>query len=132
MARHLDKNDIAEIINTIVLWDDDKITWGEICSAVEPLIGKKPTRQSLNMNKDIVEAYRSRKKGIRATGNILRKPANLKIAAARIANLEKQIYHLEEQNKNLKEQFVKWQYNAYKFGVSENQLNSDLPTIERK
>lgn len=132
MARHLDKNDIAEIINTIVLWDDDKITWGEICSAVEPLIGKKPTRQSLNMNKDIVEAYRSRKKGIRATGNILRKPANLKIAAARIANLEKQIYHLEGQNKNLKEQFVKWQYNAYKFGVSENQLNSDLPTIERK
>lgn len=132
MARHLDKNDIAEIINTIVLWDDDKITWGEICSAVEPLIGKKPTRQSLNMNKDIVEAYRSRKKGIRATGNILRKPANLKIAAARIANLEKQIYHLEEQNKNLKEQFVKWQYNDYKFGVSENQLNPDLPTIERK
>lgn len=132
MARHLDKNDIAEIINTIVLWDNDKITWGEICSAVEPLIGKKPTRQSLNMNKDIVEAYRSRKKGIRATGNILRKPANLKIAAARIANLEKQIYHLEGQNKNLKEQFVKWQYNAYKFGVSENQLNSDLPTIERK
>lgn len=132
MARHLNKNDIEKIINIIVLWESNQITWGGICEAVEPLIGKKPTRQSLNMNKDIVEAYHNRKKGIRATDNAIRKPANLKIAAARIANLEKQIYHLEEQNKNLKEQFVKWQYNAYKFGVSENQLNSDLPTIERK
>ena len=131
MARHLDKNDIAEIINTIVLWDDDKITWGEICSAVEPLIGKKPTRQSLNMNKDIVEAYRSRKKGIRATGNTLRKPANLKIAAARIANLEKQLHFLEEQNKNLKEQFARWQYNSYKYGLKEHQLNEELPVIWR-
>lgn len=132
MARHLNKNDIEKIINIIVLWESNQITWDGICEAVEPLIGKKPTRQSLNMNKDIVEAYHNRKKGIRATDNAIRKPANLKIAAARIANLEKQIYHLEEQNKNLKEQFVKWQYNAYKFGVSENQLNSDLPTIERK
>ncbi|MFT4273963.1 MAG: hypothetical protein QM578_23415 [Pantoea sp.] len=132
MARHLNKNDIEKIINIIVLWESNQITWDGICEAVEPLIGKKPTRQSLNMNKDIVEAYHNRKKGIRATDNAIRKPANLKIAAARIANLEKQIYHLEEQNKNFKEQFVKWQYNAYKFGVSENQLNSDLPTIERK
>ncbi len=43
----------------------------------EPLIGKKPTRQSLNMNKDIVEAYQNRKKGIRATDNEVRKPANI-------------------------------------------------------
>ncbi|MFW8303822.1 hypothetical protein ACOIDD_29080, partial [Klebsiella pneumoniae] len=78
------------------------------------------------MNKDIVEAYQNRKKGIRATDNEVRKPANLKIAAARIANLEKRVHHLEEQNKNLKEQFVKWQYNAYKHGMEEHQLNEDL------
>ena len=108
MAKHLNRNDIDTIINTIIVWDSDKITWDEICNAVEPLIGKKPTRQSLNMNKDIVEAYQNRKKGIRATDNEVRKPANLKIAAARIANLEKRVHHLEEQNKNLKEQFVKW------------------------
>lgn len=132
MARHLNKNDIAKIINTIVVWDDEQITWDRICDAVTPLINRKPTRQSLNMHKEIVEAYHNRKKGIRVTDNAIRKPANLKIAAARIANLEKQIYHLEEQNKNLKEQFIKWQYNSYKFGVTEHQLNSDLPTIERK
>ena len=131
MAKHLNRNDIGTIINTIIVWDNDKITWDEICNAVEPLIGKKPTRQSLNMNKDIVEAYQNRKKGIRATDNEVRKPANLKIAAARIANLEKRVHHLEEQNKNLKEQFVKWQYNAYKHGMEERQLNEDLPTIER-
>ena len=132
MAKHLNQNDIETIINTIVVWDNDKITWNEICNAVEPLIGKKPTRQSLNMNKAIVEAYQNRKKGIRATGNTIRKPANLKIAAARIANLEKRVHHLEEQNKNLKEQFVKWQYNAYKHGMEEHQLNEALPAIERR
>ena len=108
MARHLNKNDIAIIINVIVQWDEDKITWDGICAAVESLIGKKPTRQSLNMNKDIVAAYQIRKKGIRATDNAIRRPANLKIAAARIASLEKQLYHLEEINKNLKEQFIRW------------------------
>lgn len=56
MARHLNKNDIAIIINVIVQWDEDKITWDGICETVESLIGKKPTRQSLNMNKDIVAA----------------------------------------------------------------------------
>lgn len=48
MAKHLNRNDIDTIINTIIVWDSDKITWDEICNAVEPLIGKKPTRQSLN------------------------------------------------------------------------------------
>ncbi|WP_289997817.1 hypothetical protein [Photorhabdus laumondii] len=131
MARHLSKNDISIIINVIVQWDEDKITWDGICAAVELLIGKRPTRQSLNMNKSIVEAYQNRKKGIRTTDNAIRKPANLKIAAARIANLEKQLYHLEEINRNLKEQFVKWQYNSYKYGLKEHQLNEDMPTIDR-
>ncbi|EFE7610016.1 hypothetical protein F9S55_04265 [Escherichia coli] len=131
MARHLNKNDIAIIINVIVQWDEDKITWDGVCTAVESLIGKKPTRQSLNMNKDIVAAYQIRKKGIRATDNAIKRPANLKIAAARIASLEKQLYHLEEINKNLKEQFIRWQYNSYKYGLKEHQLNEDMPTIDR-
>jgi len=83
------------------------------------------------MNKDIVAAYQIRKKGIRATDNAIRRPANLKIAAARISSLEKQLYHLEEINKNLKEQFIRWQYNSYKYGLKEHQLNEDMPTIDR-
>ncbi len=34
MAKHLNRNDIDTIINTIIVWDSDKITWDEICNAV--------------------------------------------------------------------------------------------------
>ncbi|WP_137240825.1 hypothetical protein PagCFBP13505_006540 [Pantoea agglomerans] len=132
MAKPLSKSDINLIIEMIVAWNSDKITWPAICESVAPLIGKKPTRQSLSMNKDITEAFHNRKKGIKNTQEQLKKPANLKIAAERIANLEKQVFHLTEVNRGFKEKFSIWQYNAYKYGLSEHQLNEELPPINRK
>jgi len=39
---------------------------------------------------------------------------------------------LKCKNDALLEQFVKWQYNAYKNGVKEHQLNEPLPRIDRE
>lgn len=81
MAKHLTKQDIKSIINLIIGWNNNKLTWDAICLASEKIIQKKPTRQSLNANIEIKSAYNSRKKAIREIDVINPKPSNLNIAA---------------------------------------------------
>lgn len=54
------------------------------------------------------------------------------MAALRIARLQTENDALRSKNDALLEQFVKWQYNAYKHGVKERQMNADLPRIDRE
>jgi hypothetical protein len=39
---------------------------------------------------------------------------------------------LKKKNAALLEQFVKWQYNAYKHGMTEAKLNEPMPMIDRE
>lgn len=61
MAKHLTQLDINKIKNTIHTWDG-KLTWDLLCESLKKIIGKKPTRQSLNMHKDIADVYLLKKK----------------------------------------------------------------------
>ncbi|ECM3012719.1 hypothetical protein QB35_14655 [Salmonella enterica subsp. enterica serovar Virchow] len=125
MAKHLTQNDINKIKNTINTWDG-KLTWELLCESVKSHIGKKPTRQSLNMHKEIVHAYLLKKEKLKINGKVFRKPANLNIAAQRIKGLEVEIEILKKQNNRYKEQFTLWQYNSYKYGLKPHQLNEPL------
>ena len=132
MARHLTPRDIDAIINLIQGWNGTKLTWNAICEAAEPLVGKRPTRQSLNAHKAIVTAYKVVKKEIRETSGRRPRPGSLNIAVDRIAKLERELKQLKEENRLFKQQFVIWQYNAYKHGLKEHQLNAPLPAIDRE
>lgn len=59
-------------------------------------------------------------------------PSSLAVAAQRIARLQIENDELKLKNDALLEQFAKWQYNAYKHGLKEHQLNADLPRIDRE
>ena len=59
-------------------------------------------------------------------------PSSLAVAAQRIARLQTENDALRLKNDALLEQFVKWQYNAYKHGVKEHQMNAELPRIDRE
>ena len=132
MAKHLTKNDVEAIVNLILGWGEEKLTWEAICEAVEPLVGKKPTRQSLCANTMIKDAYSARKLGLRQRAVAKPKPSNLNVAADRIAHLNAENDMLKKKNASLLEQFVKWQYNAYKYGLTESMLNEGLPNIDRE
>lgn len=132
MAKHLTTADVTAIINIIQGWSDDKLTWEDICQSASEIVGKKPTRQSLNSNSPIKEAYEAKKKGLKIHGPSTATPSSLKVAAARIAKQQSEIETLKAKNAALLEQFVIWQYNAYKYGVKEHQLNSALPRIDRE
>ena len=132
MAKHLNQRDMAAIVSLIYGWSDTKLTWDAICEAAEPLVGKKPTRQSLNAHEAIVTAYSVVKKGLREVGPKNPRPGSIKMAAARIAKLERELEQAKEENRLLKQQFVIWQYNVYKHGLNEYQLNEPLPKIDRE
>lgn len=132
MAKHLSRSDIRIIVSLIRGWDEKKITWPAICEVVEPHIGKRPTRQSLNAHQAIVEAYQAKKAALKNEGVAKRRPASLSIAASRIANLEAEVRELKEQNRLYKQMFTVWQYNAYKRGLLKSQLNEPLPRVDRE
>jgi hypothetical protein len=131
MAKHLTEKDIDAIVNCIVGWGEEKLTWEALCSTVEPFVGKIPTRQSLYAISRVRDAFKSRKASGKAVIAHNPRPASLEIAAQRIERLQNEMDFLKKQNDALLEQFVKWQYNAFKYNVSERQLNEDMPRIDR-
>jgi hypothetical protein len=132
LAKHLTKNDVEAILNIIHGHQNDKLTWDGICEASEAVVGKKPTRQSLHGNKVIREAYTAKKESLKIKGLSKPKPSSLNAAADRIAKLQSELDCLKMKNDALLQQFVIWQYNSYKYGIKEHQLNEPLPRIDRE
>jgi hypothetical protein len=132
MAKHLSESDLKAIINYIYGMEFALLNWEKICDGVAPLVGKRPTRQSLSSHAAILYAYTSRKKEARTAQSNCSKPASLAIASQRIRRLEAEIADLRKQNQMLLEQFVMIQYNAYRHGLKESQLMSPLPKIDRE
>lgn len=132
MARHLTQADIDAIVDIIRGWQTEKLTWDGICDAAAKVLSKNPTRQTLNAHAAIKDAYTAKKSGVKVHGPRTAMPSSLAVAAQRIARLQTENDELRMKNDALLEQFVKWQYNAYKHGLKEQQLNADLPRIDRE
>jgi len=132
MAKHLKQADIDAIVDIIRGWPNDKISWEGICEASAKIIGKSPTRQTLNAHAAIKGAYTAKKNGLKVHGPRTAMPSSLAVAAQRIARLQTENDELRLKNDALLEQFAKWQYNAYKYGVKLHQLEADLPPIDRE
>ena len=122
MAKHLNRSEIKAIKHIILTWDG-KITWSDLCESVYKNLNRTITRQSLSAHDEVVEAYRIKKilSNLKKSG--LKKPANLTIAAQQIINLKAENEMLKKQNNRYKEQFSYWQYNAYRHGLTMEQLN---------
>lgn len=123
MAKHLSREDVEAILNIIQTWSDKKMNWEDICSKSAQVVGKKPTRQSLNANKAIVNAYKVKKASLKLYEPAAPMPNCLSMAADRISRLLGENQALKRENSRLLEQFIIWQYNTYKYGMKEHQLN---------
>ena len=130
MAKHLTPKDIDSIISLIDGWDG-KLSWEALCDASEPLTGTRPTRQTLNAHERIKSAFGHKKEQLKNGFVSTKRPQSLSIAEQRIRRLESENSRLKAENANLLEQFLKWQYNAYKHGLSKEKLDADLPAIDR-
>lgn len=135
MAKRLSRRDIETIVSLILGWsesDSGKLTWDAIAEAIGSILGWQPSRQALNAHEQIKSAYQSVKKGHRQKVEGEKRPSSLKIAGERIARLEREVQMLKDINMKYKQMFVTWQYNAYKRGLTEQDLNERLPWIDRE
>lgn len=131
MAQHLKPREVKAIVECIRGWPDAKLTWEMICAEAAQLLGRRPARQTLCANDAIKVAYKARRDGLKVRGARVPMPSSLAIAARRLARQQSEIDELMAQNGALLERFVRWQYNAYKHGMTEAQLEADLPRINR-
>ena len=133
MAQHLTDKDIENIVELLDYWPlDEKLTWERLCKAIELQLElvPAPTRQTLQKYARIKNAYDQCKKPSKAfnvnINNRNKLPASLKIAQTKIEALEVKNARLEKENAMLLEQFVVWQYNAHKYGLSIAKLNEPM------
>lgn len=130
MAKHLTDMDIEKIVG-VIDGCTRKLTWDWVCDTAVKVVGKRPTRQSLNMHTRIKAAFKNKKERLKSGAGEIKTPPSLTVAAQRIKRLEEENARLKKENKLFLEQFVVWQYNAYRNGLSEVQLNYPLPVIDR-
>ena len=130
MAKHLTEVDIEKIVHALDGWEG-RLTWEALCDSLQPLIGTRPTRQTLSAYIKIKEAFQHKKGRSDLTADTAKMPASLTVAAQRIKRLEEENARLKNENERLLEQFVIWQYNAYSQGLTEQQLTAPLPKARR-
>lgn len=130
MAKHLTPKDIDVLVNLIDHWEG-KLTWEALCIEGAKLIGYQPTRQTLNTHSKIKSAYLGKKDLLKSGFVPSKRPASLSIAEQRIRRLEAENSRLQTENASLLEQFLRWQYNAYKHGMSKEKLEAPMPHIDR-
>ena len=130
MAKYLSPKDLDMIVGLIDGWEG-KLAWEALCDAIEPLIGSRPTRQTLNSHEKIKSAFTHQKARLKSGFVSTKRPASLSIAEQRIRRLEAENHRLERENERLLERFMRWQYNAHKFNVSADKLDAPLPFVDR-
>jgi hypothetical protein len=130
MAKHLTRKDIEVLVNLIDAWEG-KLGWDALCDAVAPLIGGRPTRQTLSSHGQVKTAFGHKKEQQKNGFVTTKRPASLSIAEQRIRRLESENDRLKSENSRLLERFLRWQYNAYKYGVSQDKLEASLPSLDR-
>jgi hypothetical protein len=113
-------------------WEGGKLTWGMLCNAVAPLTNSATTRQTLSSHLEIKTAYDAKKKGLKIHGARAPLPSSRAVAGQRIEHLLSTVDELKAVNARLLEDRLRWQYNAYKHGMTEQELEEELPRIDRE
>jgi nicotinamide mononucleotide adenylyltransferase len=128
MGAHLTKHDIKSVVNLIDNWVvDEKFTWDSLCKTANKRLSVNATRQTLYSHKEIQSAFKIKKQMLRSDGaKDLKIPPSLNIAANRIKKLEAENARLKQERDDLLAQFVIWQYNAERKGISRKELSLDL------
>lgn len=131
-AKNLSETDIDRIVDIIDGWSGAPLTWNRLIDEIERQLFRRYTRQALNRYHRIKLAYAVNKERHppQAYENDSLSPG-LRVALEQIEKLTAKTRRLEEENQQLLEQFARWAYNAYQAGISEVQLNRDLPPVNR-
>lgn len=129
MASHLSTDQIAQVVSLIDTWPDGSaLTWEALRDRVERRLFIRPSRQTLHRQDHIRIAYRSRKDALRAGAGADRPR---RVANARLNRLDAEVARLERELGAAYERLARWQYHAYKHGLTMQQLDAPMPRVDR-
>ncbi|MFK0574009.1 hypothetical protein [Endozoicomonas sp.] len=135
MAKHLTDKDIDSVVDILDNWPtDSKLTWGRLVDAVKHGYKLETTRQTLQKQVRIKQAFLEVKAIVSgATAKTVSKsvPPSLKIAQQRLEKKDREIARLQRENQQLLEQFHTWLYNASIAGIRVEQLSTPLPNKDK-
>ena len=132
----LTDTEVDKIVNLLTTWQG-RLSWELLLRRVRPLLGRDFTRQGLDKQQSISIAFKQAKDRIRIRAKKAPRdrdndlPPELAAAQRRIDNLLAEVELLKAEKDKFLERFATWLYNARSRGLSEIELNSPLPPIDR-
>jgi len=133
-ARNLSDEDIARIVEILDGWTAP-LRWELLIAEIERRLFVRYTRQALHKHARIKDAFSSRKRSLTGGAGTSKRPIQqpeLQVALDRIERLTAANQRLEDENRRLLEQFVRWAYNASMRNLDQDFLNQPLPTVDRE
>jgi hypothetical protein len=131
-APNLTEKDIAAIVSILDNWSG-KLSWPLLIASVARQLRQTYTRQALFAHEQIAQGFSTKKELL--GGQRGNRPADvspeLQAALSKIEAQEATIARLEKANQTLKEQFVRWTYNASTANLTQAFLDRPLPPVDR-
>ena len=122
---------VFRIVEVIDNWAKPRLTWGLLVSTIQEVGLPGYTRQTLEKNIRIKNAYLSMKSNLRGEGPSTLRSKSKAGLAQNVTGLKSTISRLELENNILKERFLCWLSNAIDFGMTVEMLEQPLPRIQR-
>lgn len=129
---NLTEDKVNLIVEIIRGWNG-RLTWSALIQAIAGFSHAKYTRQALHKHERIRVAFET----YRASSDLLSGAsrsvsAAMKTSIDRINRLELENSELRQREALLLEQFVRWAYNAAIRGLTEEYLNQQMPSTNRR
>lgn len=130
-APRLSDKDIERAVTVLDGWSG-KLTWDLYLSELESVLGHRYTKVAMLNRARIANAWNLAKIRTRSSvkeakhGEVV-----LTKTIEQVSILKAKVERLEAENNQLLEQFLRWSYNAYRLGVTIDQLDANLPPIDR-
>lgn len=133
MARNrLTSDEIEQIVELLTSWRGE-LSWDLLTERVEALLRRSFSRQGLAKHENIQTAFQQAKDRIRTD-----KPTTyseplpeIELMQNTIDSLRAKIAVMEAERGRYEEKFATWLYNARSRGISEFDLNRQLPEVDR-
>ena len=105
------------------------LTWSALVARAAKRLGVRVARQTLARHDPIKLAFQVRKAGLRREAGAGGDDRPLE---QRLRRVMAENARLLAENGRYRERLVQWQYNAYKRGLRESDLEEPLPKVDRK
>lgn len=133
-APRLTDDRIDRAVRLLDAWTG-KLTWDRYLAVLQTEIGHKYSKVAMHKQPRIIAAWelahRRLKDGARSVGARSHGDAAVAILHRKIIELKAANQRLEQENRDLLEQFRMWAFNATQMGCTEAELNRPLPVTRR-